>query len=148
MKNNKFILGVGVIALLLVAGVATASAYQGNYAQTGPNYSPDRHEAMEEAFAANDYNAWLDLMGGRGRVTQVINEDNFALFAEAHNLAEAGDTAGADAIRAELGLRTSSSGVTGQGNRGGRGQGMGQRGQNARTNFVDADNDGICDNMQ
>ena len=43
-------------------------------------------------------------MQGRGRVTQVVNQGNFAKFAQAHELAEAGKQEEAAAIRAELGL--------------------------------------------
>ena len=56
-------------------------------------------------------------MAGRGRVTQVVNADNFARFAEAHELAEQGNTEEANKIRAELGL--------GLHNGSGMGQGMG-----------------------
>ena len=58
-------------------------------------------------------------MAGKSRVTEVINESNFTQFAEAHRLGRAGDVAGVDAIRAELGLRTS--------------------------NFIDNNGDGVCD---
>lgn len=55
---------------------------------------------------SNDYQAWNELMAGRGRVMQVINEDNFARFVEARELVHNGDLEGADEIRKELGLRT------------------------------------------
>ena len=56
-------------------------------------------------------------MQGRGRVTQVVNKDNFAKFAQAHELAEQGKTDEANKIKAELGL--------GLRNGTGMGQGMG-----------------------
>jgi hypothetical protein len=46
---------------------------------------------MEQAFETNNYEAWLNLMEGKGRVTQVITADNFASFSKAHKLAENGD---------------------------------------------------------
>lgn len=103
---------------MLAGSAAAAQAYQGDPSVKGPNYSEERHTAMEQAFANNDYAAWKDLMQGRGRVTQVINQDNFARFAEAHRLAENGDLAGAQKIRTELGL--------GLRNGSGNGQGMGR----------------------
>jgi hypothetical protein len=78
---------------------------------------------MEKAFETNDYTAWNNLMSGKGKVTRVINKDNFAKFAEAHILAEKGDTAGAAKIRAELGLGLKNGSGQGQGN--GRGMGRG-----------------------
>ncbi len=78
---------------------------------------------MTEAFAENDYNTWKDLMSGKGRVTDVVNEDNFAQFAEAHRLGLAGDVEGANVIRAELGLRTGGGERMGAGHE----KGMGMR---------------------
>lgn len=93
-------------------------AYQGDPNVRGPQYSEQRHEAMEKAFENNDYNAWKDLMQGRGRVTQIVNKDNFAKFAQAHTLAEQGNVAEATKIRQEMGL--------GLQNGSGRGSGMGR----------------------
>jgi hypothetical protein len=104
---NKRTFLIGASALLIGASAlvpVTAAAYQGDPAVKGPNYTAERHEAMEKAFASKDYNAWKAQMQGRGRVTQVVNESNFAKFAEAHELAEQGKTTEAAAIRAELGL--------------------------------------------
>jgi hypothetical protein len=111
-------------ALLLGASLmfpAVAAAYQGDPAVKGPNYTAERHDAMEKAFAAKDFAAWKTLMNGRGRVSQVINEGNFAKFAEAHALAEQGKTAEATQIRQELGLGTG-------GGNGACGGGMGGQG--------------------
>lgn len=120
-KNmKKAIFGISALILTAVA-VSTISgqvlAYKGDPNVQGPNCTPERHEAMEKAFENNDYNAWKNLMQGKGRVTQVINEGNFAKFAQAHKLAEEGKTAEAAKIRQELGL--------GLRNGSGNGQGMG-----------------------
>lgn len=104
---NKKILIVTSIAILFGSVTMlpkTTEAYQGNPNVKGPNYSEQRHEAMEKAFEKKDYNAWKNLMQGRGRVTQVINEKNFAKFAYAHELAEQGKLQEAQKIRLELGL--------------------------------------------
>jgi len=92
-----------------------ASAYQGNPNTKGPNYTEERHVAMEKAFENGDYDAWKNLIQGRGRVTQIVTKDNFAKFAQIHELMENGKTAEAQKIRQELGL----------GLRNGTGQGRG-----------------------
>jgi len=118
MKKSLIALG---IAALVVGGAVllpqAVQAYKGDPSVKGPNYTVERHDAMEKAFTNNDYNAWKSLMTGRGRVTQVINAQNFARFAEAHRLAELGKTDEANKIRTELGL--------GLQNGSGQGQGMG-----------------------
>jgi hypothetical protein len=134
---------LGVLGLVISGATAYSTgtlAYRGDSSQTGPNYTPERHEQMEKAFENNDYNAWKNLMNGKGRVTNVINEGNFNRFAEAHKLMEEGKTDDANKIRQELGL--------GQGNKSGQGTGNGQKGQNRGGNFVDANGDGKCDRMQ
>ena len=123
-KTKKIVLGLGTLALVLgVSGVITseAYAYRGNPAVQGPNYSVERHTAMEKAFEANDYTAWKNLVQNQGRVTQVINKDNFAKFAEAHKLAEKGDLAGAQKIRQELGLGLNNGSMQGMMNGSGKG---------------------------
>lgn len=117
---NKSSILLGLTALVIGGAVLTPGAvyaYRGDASVKGPNYTAERHEAMEKAFENNDYNAWKTLMAGRGRVTQVINADNFATFARAHELAEQGKTDEANTLRAELGL--------GLHNGTGMGQGMG-----------------------
>lgn len=118
MNKTSIILGLTtlVIAVAVIAPKAIF-AYRGDPAVKGPNYTEERHAAMEKAFENKDYNAWKTLMAGRGRVTQVVNAQNFAKFASAHELAEQGNTEEANKIKAELGL--------GLRNGNGMGQGMG-----------------------
>ncbi|MCF7834057.1 MAG: hypothetical protein K9L98_01115 [Candidatus Pacebacteria bacterium] len=107
MSKKNTMIALGSFALFLgVYGIlaSQASAYMMNPSVNGPNYSVERHTAMEKAFETNDYTAWKNLMEGRGRVLEVITQDNFAKFAEAHNLAEKGDFVGAQKIRQDLGL--------------------------------------------
>lgn len=120
MNKKQFLLGITSLA---TAGVllipAAVNAYRGDMSQTGPNHTPDRHQAMTAAFANNDYEAWRELVAGnQGRVAQVITRENFARFAEAHRLMSEGKVEEARQIRAELGL--------GLQNGQGKGQGMGQ----------------------
>jgi len=126
MKNKKYIVSLAVLTLILTAGIASVSAYQGDYTKAGPDSTPDRHKAMTAAFEAGDYETWKAQMTGKGRVTQVINEGNFAQFARAHELAEIGQTQEANAIREDLGLRTSNGERMGAGYGGGNGERNGQ----------------------
>jgi hypothetical protein len=124
MKTNKILLGLSALALTAVVAVpGLVKAYQGDPNVQGPNYSPERHETMTQAFENNDYNTWSQQMQGRGRVTQVVNESNFSQFAQMHQLMLKGRTQEANAIRAELGLGLQN----GSGYQGGNG---GSRGQN------------------
>lgn len=120
---KKTTLGLVAVALILgVAGVSagTTFAYKGDSAVKGPNYSIERHASMTKAFEDNDYTAWKDLMSGKGKVTQLINKDNFTKFAEAHRLALEGKKAEAQKIRQELGLGLNNGSGKGYGNRLGR----------------------------
>ncbi|MFA6160007.1 MAG: hypothetical protein WC678_02875 [Parcubacteria group bacterium] len=118
--GKKFLIGTSMLMATagLVGSALYVSAYQGDLNIKGPNYTTERHTAMTKAFENNDYNAWKELMAGRGRATQVINEGNFSRFAEAHKLALEGKTEEAKKIRAELGL--------GLRNGDGQGRGMGR----------------------
>jgi hypothetical protein len=104
---NKKTIMFGLTTLILgglVLAPKAAEAYRGDPSVKGPNFTEERHTAMEKAFEAKDYNAWKNLMQGRGRATQVVNAQNFAKFAQAHELAEQGKIAEANQIRQELGL--------------------------------------------
>jgi hypothetical protein len=118
MKKTSVFLG---LTALVMGGALfvpqTVLAYRGDLSVKGPNYTAERHTAMEKAFETKDFNAWKALMAGRGRVVQVVNAQNFTKFAQAHTLAEQGNLAEAKKIRAELGL--------GLQNRSGMGKGTG-----------------------
>jgi hypothetical protein len=123
-KISMLTLSIAVVTLGLVTFTNSSYAYKGNPAIEGPNHTADREVAMEKAFDNNDYQSWKNLMQGRGRVTQVINQNNFAQFAKAHKLAEEGKIAEANQIRTDLGL--------GLKNGEGQGMGMGMMGRYAR----------------
>lgn len=120
---KKTILTLGITALVL-GGLfmlpELTDAYRGDPSIKSSDCAEERHEEMEQAFENNDYQAWKNLMHGKGRVTQVVNESNFARFAQAHELAEEGKMDEAKQIREELGL--------GLRNGSGKGSGQGQRG--------------------
>lgn len=130
MKKTNLILSALVVGIVSVAvGTSSVFAYQGDYTKKGPNYTEEKHTVMQNAFATNNYETWkaeMEKTNSGKRILSVINKDNFAKFAEANKLGLAGKTAEADKIRAELGLRTSTSGPMGnEQGRMGRGQGMG-----------------------
>ena len=126
MKTITKILG-GAFVVVAISVIASNSvfAYRGDYSEQGPDYSPERHAEMTEVMNGDDYDSWSRLMEGRGRVTQVVNEENFSRFTEARRLAREGKYEEADAIREELGLGAG-------GERVGLGRGVGGegRGQN------------------
>ena len=108
---NKLILA-SLTGIAVLAIATPAFAYKGNPAIQGPNYTPERHEAMEVVFEKRDYNGWLKLMEGKAwRLKEVVkNQVKFNEFVKARE-------AGVDALakfRADNGL--------GQGN----GSGMGR----------------------
>ncbi len=104
IKKVAILSVVGLSLMGLTTLSRSAFAYRGDPSVKGPNYSEERHQAMIKALETKDYKAWRELMQGRGRVTQIINEQNFAKFAEAHKLALEGKTDEAKKIREELGL--------------------------------------------
>ncbi len=128
MKMKKTALTLGTTALVL-GGLFTlpsvVGAYKGDLGVEGPDCTEERHQEMEQAFENNDFQAWSNLMQGKGKVIQVVNESNFARFAEAHKLAEEGKMDEAKQIRTELGLGLGN----GSGNGQGQGSGQGQRGR-------------------
>lgn len=118
-KLSMITTGVASVGALIFTA-SMVNAYQGDPSVQGPNYSQDRHEAMQVAFQTSDYQAWSDLMQNSGRITQVITEENFEEYASAHLVALDGDTSALSAFRSSLGL--------GQGNRSGNQDGTGTNG--------------------
>jgi hypothetical protein len=125
IKMKKITLTLGATALVLGGLLmlpGSVDAYRGDPSVEGPDCTEERHQEMEQAFEDNDYQAWQNLMQGKGRVTQVVNEDNFAQFVQAHQLAEEGKIDEARQIRQELGLGLGDGSGHGQQ----KGQGMGR----------------------
>jgi hypothetical protein len=124
MKKTGLALGALALSLAgLFALSGQVEAYRGDPSVQGPDYSAERHQAMTQAFENHDYDAWRELMQDRGRVMQVVNQDNFARFAEAHQLAQEGKLDESKQIREELGLGLRNG--SGQGQKG-NGNGMGR----------------------
>lgn len=118
--KTMFVTLMAIGAVGLFATSSSVHAYRGDPSVTGPNCTAERHAAMQKAFESNDFNAWKKLMVGKGRVTRVINAQNFAKFAQAHKLAQEGKLEEARKIREELGLGLHN------------GSGMGQYGKSNR----------------
>lgn len=116
LTATAVIVGGAILAPKLV------EAYRGDPTVQGPNYSEERHATMTQAFADQDYQVWQEQMQGRGKVSEVVTEENFSQFAEAHRLASEGKTEEARQIRQELGLGL------GEGHSKGRGDQAGQAG--------------------
>ncbi len=101
---NKTIITTGILILALAFIFTQGTfAYRGDPNVKGPNYTPERHEAMLKAFEKKDYNTWKNLMAGRP-ITQKINASNFSKFVEMRNLMLQGKINEANKIKAELGL--------------------------------------------
>lgn len=126
MKNKNGLVMSGLMALVLGLGISgSALAYQGDFTKKGPNYTPDFEAKITEVMTNKDYEGWKKLIEEKvqkGRVDEVINKDNFPKFAEAWKLAHEGKIKEANALRKELGLRTSD----GQRPMNGEGRGMGR----------------------
>ena len=107
-----------VVGFVVLASASFAFAYQGDPNVQGPNYSEERHDAMQEVFENADYDAWVELMSENGRrpgVLRKVNAENFETFIAAHNAALDGDFETAKTLRESIGL-----------NGLGRGQGKGK----------------------
>lgn len=107
--NTKLITAFVAVFIIGVVSLVSVIAYRGNPEENGPNYDADVHEQLEAAIEAGDYDAWLEIrtennLPMKGRMFQVITEENFDRYVALHEANEAGDTVTADAIRAELGL--------------------------------------------
>lgn len=100
----------GIFALMIVGLIISTgivSAYRGDYSVKGPEFTEERHEAIEKAFETNDYDAWYSIMSENernSRVTSIVNKENFNIFVKAHEAGENGDYETASKLRTELGL--------------------------------------------
>jgi len=139
MSKQKSLAVLAVIGIAVVIGVSSVYAYQDKPERAAPNYSPERHTAMQAALQDKDYQAWQALVGNRP-IAQKINQENFAKFAEAWQLAQNGKLDEARVLRQELNL--------GQGMRQeGSGNHLMHRGAKMGGHFVDTNHDGLCDNF-
>lgn len=104
-KNFLAILSLFIVGMIIATGFV--SAYRGDYSIKGPEFSEELHQEMTSAFQDLDYAKWYELMtenGRHSRVLEIVTEENFEKFVQAHNAGLTGDYQTANEIRAELGL--------------------------------------------
>lgn len=93
----------------------------------------ERHDAVEDILAKNDFEAWSDFISesdddwGRGRLSEVVTEENFPTFVAMHEAIEKGDVVRVQELRGQLGLETPLRDGTGFGNKGAQRRGQGMR---------------------
>ena len=88
MKKNLMIAGLAIIISL--GAVYSASAFQGERLNRSNNQ--EMKEELNLSMVHQDYNTWLELKTDRVPCKDVdlINEENFALFSQAHQLLKEG----------------------------------------------------------
>ena len=87
-RINKTFMSLGIFGIIALFGISMVFAYQGDPNIQGPNFSEERHEAMQDVFETGDYGAWVVLMtedGRHPRIVEVVTENNFDDFVEARN---------------------------------------------------------------
>jgi len=125
--SNKTLMSLGIFGVMAILGMSMVFAYQGNPNIQGPNFSEERHEAMQDAFDNLDYDAWVVLMTENDRhprIVDVITEENFSEFIEARNSALNGNSGALKEFKESLGLGLGQM-KHGNGEALGRGQGKG-----------------------
>ena len=130
--KNKTTLGLFALGIVAILGISMVAAYQGNPNIQGPNYSEERHEAMQDAFETGDYDSWVSLMTENDRhpkIVDAITADNFDEFIEARNAALEGDPTALKELKESLGLGL---GQMKHGNGVGRGRGLEMKGKGIR----------------
>lgn len=153
-KSKKISLTVfAILVISLIGTIGIASAYRGDINEQGPNFDSDIHDQMVGVFENYDYNTWKGLMEENRhevRILEVINKDNFQTFADSHNAALEGDFETANRLREELNLHNGANPKYGTGRmiksqgkylEKGKGHSM-----NHQNQFIDKNNDGLCDN--
>ncbi len=133
MKKLTIFSLMAIMAVGLVMTTGLASAYRGDYSVNGPEYSEERHTAMKQSFDTLDYDTWYELMTENGRhprVLDIVTEDNFDIFVQAHDAGINGDYETAAELRAQLGLNNGNGPMDGTGYGKGSGSGRGMKGTN------------------
>lgn len=83
---------------------------RGHHGRAPHGLNAEQADALKTALENKDFAAWSTIISENApevkgdKILEVINADNFAQFAEMHQLRQSGDTTAADAIAQELGL--------------------------------------------
>ncbi len=124
MEHKKYYLLASFFGLIIttfaVSSLVSAANKQTTDTNTNNDYPPcqmghhgdfeamqAQRAAIDEALANGDYDTWKSLMNSNnrmGKISEVINQDNFPQFVQMNKLSQAGDFAGAQKIAEELGL--------------------------------------------
>lgn len=108
MKNKKKIISMTAMSLVMGSAVATANADSIMAKFREPmGISSENRQAEDEALKNADFASWKSAVEncGRTEILDIINESNFARYAEAFKLRESGDMDGSRAIMEELGIK-------------------------------------------
>ncbi len=105
---------IGLFSLLAVAGIAAitateAMAFMGDPSARGPMFNEEIHAQLQQAMENGDYETWKGILEEnnlpmKGRIFQVMNEENFKQFSQMHEAMQNGDYGLANQIREELGV--------------------------------------------
>lgn len=105
---------IAMFSLLAVIGIAAitatqAMAFMGDPAARGPMFNEEIHTQLQQAMQDGDYETWKGILEEnnlpmKGRIFQVMNEENFENFAQMHEAMQNGNYETANQIREELGI--------------------------------------------
>ena len=98
----KKITSILVLAFIALGSVFAVTAYDQSDISSSQNC-----EDMKNAFDNNNYYEWksiVEVKGSKGRVLELVNENNFELFVEAREAKLSGDLDKYNEIRSELGF--------------------------------------------
>jgi len=105
MKKSKGYLVIAITAVITTGVVVGGVSYaRGELGKMGIPHHPEEHQAVEEAIANNDYEAWLAAVGEENKLIEIITEENFPLLVEIYNLKQEGKYEEAREIWQELGI--------------------------------------------
>jgi len=105
MKKQTIALSLTAAAVTAALTAGSTFAYRGDPNVMGPNGTEEQHQAMLQAIENKDFNAWKELHAGKGRIAEVItDEEKFSKFLEARQYKLEGNEEAATAIMQELGM--------------------------------------------
>ena len=133
-KKRKIIYVLSSIGIIGIIGAASASYAMGTGGANIWSILTDEQKAqvkimqeekkqemekMQTAIEQGDYTTWKEIIESQPKMTDYINEGNFAQFSEMHNLMKEGNMEEAQKIRDELELPDRGMGMRGMGMHGG-----------------------------